>query len=115
MEALCRRILDQIMCSDITDNNILLNMDIWDWSQWVALYGIYQFYRHTDDQRVLDYLTDWFDRHLKHEQIRNVNTVCPLLTLCCLYEESGRQDYLDACCEWILSEMPRTAMGAFSI
>ena len=114
MERLCRGIIAQIMNPCKQDNNILFDMEIWDWSQGVALYGMYKYYRQTRDEQVLAYLLDWFDRQLARPQIRNVNTVCPLLTLCCLYEETGKQEYLDVCREWgewILHDMTRTQMG----
>lgn len=114
MRKICEGIIDRIISPDKQDNNILFNMEIWDWSQGVALYGMYKYYRQTGDQKVLAYLTDWFDRQIVREQIKNVNTMCPPLTLCCLYEETGRQEYLDFCRawgEWVLTDMVRTEMG----
>lgn len=114
MKKRCEGIISRIISPDKADNNILFNMDIWDWSQGVALYGMYKYYRLTGDHQVFSYLTDWFDAQMKREQIRNVNTMCPPLTLCCLYEETGRQAYLDFCLEWgewVLSDMVRTDMG----
>lgn len=114
MEQLCKKILDQILSTDRQESNILLNMDIWDWSQGVAMYAIYKYRLLTGDRRIAAYLTGWFDRQMRRPQIRNVNTMAPLLTLCCLYEETGRRDYLDFCREWgewVLADMPRTDMG----
>jgi len=114
MEQLCKKILDQILSTDRQESNILLNMDIWDWSQGVALYAMYKYRLLTGDRRIAVYLTGWFDRQMRRPQIRNVNTMAPLLTLCCLYEETGRRDYLDFCREWgewVLADMPRTDMG----
>ena len=42
MERLCRGIIAQIMNPCKQDNNILFDMEIWDWSQGVALYGMYK-------------------------------------------------------------------------
>lgn len=114
MKHLCEGIIRQIMNPDKQDNNILFDMDIWDWSQGVALYGMYKYYRLTGDKAVFSYLTGWFDSQMQREQIRNVNTMCPPLTLCCLYEETGKQEYLDFCREWgewVLSDMIRTDRG----
>ena len=57
-------------------------MEIWDWFQGVALYGLYLYYEKTQDQEVFDYLTGWFDTQIeKGEPIWNVNSLSPLLTL----------------------------------
>jgi len=114
MDHLSSHILAQIMSDAKADNNRLLNMDIWDWSQGVALYGIWQYYRQTDDEKSLAYLLRWFDEKLNTMPVRNVNSTAPLLTLCFLYEHTERQEYLDFCLDWgawILHEMPRTQMG----
>ena len=38
------QILENIINDEKNDNNILFDMDIWDWSQGVALYGIWKYY-----------------------------------------------------------------------
>ena len=47
MKKRCEGIISRIISPDKADNNILFNMDIWDWSQGVALYGMYKYYRLT--------------------------------------------------------------------
>lgn len=110
----CERILRQITQDAQTDSNILLNMDIWDWSQGVALYGVWNHYRLTGETRSLNYLLHWFDAKLSLPQVHNINTTAPLLTLCCLVEATGRQDYLAYCLawgDWVLTGLPKTQMG----
>ena len=51
------QILENIINDEKNDNNILFDMDIWDWSQGVALYGIWKYYRLTGERRYLEYLT----------------------------------------------------------
>ncbi len=111
---ICEKIIDNIMNDNKTDNNILFNMNIWDWSQGVALYGIWKYYKLKQDSRYLDYLINWFDTKLDTPFMRNVNTMAPLLTLCHLYEETKNPKYLDYCIEsadWLMTEMPKTEMG----
>ncbi len=112
----CMQILENIINDQKEDNNILFNMDIWDWSQGVALYGIWKYYRLTGEQQYLDYLTRWFDTKLNRPIIHNINTMAPLLTLCFLYEETGREEYreyCENCAEWLLDGLPKTELGGF--
>ncbi len=92
-------------------------MDDWDWFQGVALFGLYEYYADSKDAGALDYLTGWFDEHMsKPLPMKNINSMCPLLTLSCLYELTGRRDYLELCKEWAeyaLTRLPRTEEGGF--
>ncbi|MCR4620563.1 MAG: glycoside hydrolase family 88 protein [Clostridiales bacterium] len=91
-------------------------MDAWDWFQGVALYGLYEYYRDSGDKAILDYLTRWFDERLDRQPVKNINSMCPLLTLSYLYELTGRTDYLDTCIEWAeyaMTSLPRTEEGGF--
>ena len=93
-----------------------LTMNSWEWPTGVALYGIYKTYRQSGDRAILDYLSGWYDDMLSREQQphRNVNTVAPVLTLTCLYEETGNAAYLpviESWLDWVLKEMPRTEFG----
>lgn len=87
-------------------------MEAWDWFQGVALFGLYEYYRGTGDKRVFDYLVKWFDDHIAAGlPEKNVNSMCPLLTLSYLYEETKNETYLDICREWVdyaVKELPRT-------
>lgn len=93
-----------------------LTMNNWEWPTGVALYGIYKTYQHSGDQAILDYLTAWYNDMLSRPEKphRNVNTVAPVLTLTCLYAETGTPAYrpvIESWAEWVLNEMPRTEMG----
>lgn len=66
-----------------------LHMDNWEWPTGVALYSMYKVYKRTNNTKYLDYLTEWYDFQLsKPTPHKNVNTVCPALTMTCLYEET---------------------------
>ena len=92
-------------------------MDDWDWFQGVALFGLYEYCRDRNDEGVLKYLLDWFDEHIKRTPpMKNINSMCPLLTLSYLYELTGRKDYLALCEEWAeyaMTKLPRTEEGGF--
>jgi unsaturated rhamnogalacturonyl hydrolase len=84
----------------------------WDWSQGVRLRSLYLYYKETRDQDIFQYLTDWFDNQIREElPPKNINTMCPLLTLSYIYEETHHPEYLRICEEWAsyaADEMPRT-------
>lgn len=90
----------------------MISMETWDWSQGVGLFSLYLYYKETGNREILNYLTDWFDRRLREGlPAKNVNTMCPLLTLSYLYEETRTPEYLVICEEWAsyaVNEMPRT-------
>jgi len=90
----------------------IISMDVWDWSQGVGLFSLYLYYKETGEKDIFQYLTAWFDRKIEEGlPQKNVNTMCPLLTLSYLYEETKNPDYLRICEEWAAyaaDEMPRT-------
>lgn len=95
----------------------IISMDNWEWPQGVALFALYLYYKETGKQEVLDYICDWFDRQMERGELppKNVNTMCPMLALSYLYEETGNEKYLKLCKEWAeyaMHEMPRTGEGA---
>ncbi|MCL2891650.1 glycoside hydrolase family 88/105 protein [Brenneria tiliae] len=85
----------------------------WEWVQGVGLYGLYQYYNQTNNPDIKDIMDKWFAEQFAKEDapIKNVNTVCPLLTLAYLYEEnpcSRWRCYMEDWAEWVLYEMART-------
>ncbi|MDF2836356.1 MAG: glycoside hydrolase family protein, partial [Paenibacillus sp.] len=68
----------------------IISMDNWEWPQGVGLFSLYLFYKETGRQDILEYLCTWFDQQIgKGLPDKNINTMCPLLTLTYLYEEVG--------------------------
>lgn len=113
----CEKILEQIMREKEGAQNQLLDMDIWDWSQGVALYGIWKYYEQTGEQQPLDWLERWFEKQKGIGHRETINTMAPYLTLLLLYETTGRADYLEDCrkaAKWLLEELPRTELGGFT-
>ena len=92
-------------------------MEAWDWFQGVALFGLYEYYRDTKDRKVYEYLIKWFDEHIAAGlPEKNVNSMCPLLTLSYLYEETRNETYMTICREWVeyaINELPRTTENGF--
>ncbi|WP_078542972.1 beta-galactosidase BglB [Litchfieldia alkalitelluris] len=110
--------------SQIKDNTgeFLLNFDglvvddkswnVWNWPQGVGLYGIYKYWRLTNDQKALTIITDWFKARFEEGvPPKNVNTMAPFLTLAYLYEDTQDKTfipYLEDWAEWVMYDMPRT-------
>lgn len=92
-------------------------MELFDWPQGVALFALHQLSKQPRYQALKDYLRDWFDGWLESGLPgKNINSMCPMLTLSFLYEDTSREDYLNACLEWLeyaLHQLPRTAEGGF--
>lgn len=90
----------------------IIDIGTWEWAQGIGLYGMQKYYAETGKQDVLDFLVDWFDANIrKGLPAKNVNTMCPLLTLTYVYEYTKKDSYLNICkewAEWVINEMPRT-------
>jgi len=87
----------------------------WEWTHGIGLYGLYKYWQLTADPKALAVINDWFAARLAEgTPTKNVNTVCPFLTLASLYEHTGDHTavpYLEAWAEWVMHEMPRTREG----
>ncbi|AZP03866.1 beta-galactosidase BglB [Jeotgalibaca ciconiae] len=85
---------------------------VWNWPQGVGLYGIFKYWKLTNDEKALTIVTEWFEKRLEEgAPPKNVNTMAPLLTMAFLYEEFQDQrflPYLDQWAEWVMHDMPRT-------
>ncbi|MGQ3905281.1 beta-galactosidase BglB [Mixta calida] len=87
----------------------------WEWTHGIGLYGMYHYYQQTGDEKTLAIIDDWFRQRLAEgTPTKNVNTVCPLLTLAYRYEETRNPallPVLERWAEWVMYEMPRTEQG----
>lgn len=94
----------------------IIDFSNWEWAQGVGLYGLYKYTKISNDEKMLKFLYEWFDKNIeKGLPEKNVNTMAPMLTLAFLYEDSKRDDYLELIKEWaqwVMTEMPRTEHGA---
>lgn len=113
----CKKIIDQITAEGAYENNQMFNMNIWDWSQGVALYGVWKYYQATGDKSYLLWLENWFEKHFEgFPQKENINTMAQYLTLTCIYEHTGNKVYGEYCekaAKWLITELPRTEMYGF--
>ncbi|KAJ5718652.1 hypothetical protein N7488_004298 [Penicillium malachiteum] len=87
----------------------------WEWTHGIGLYGVWQYYEMTGDERLLKIIEDWFaDRFAEGGTTKNINTMAVFLTLAYVYEKTGNVTYLpwlDAWAEWAMYELPRTRYG----
>lgn len=90
----------------------------WNWPQGVGLYGIYKNYKITKNPAALKAVNDWFDQALEAGAPgKNVNMMCPLLAMACLYEDFGDSryvPYLKRWAQWAMIDMPRTTNGGMA-
>ncbi|EPP25461.1 Rhamnogalacturonides degradation protein RhiN [Vibrio fluvialis PG41] len=87
----------------------------WEWTHGIGLYGMYKYYQQTNDQSVVNIIDEWFEDRFSEEQAtKNVNTVCPFLTLAYRYEETKDQSlvpYLETWADYVMYQMPKTKSG----
>ena len=88
----------------------------WEWTHGIGLYGIYQYYQQTVDEKKRAEIDYWITARLEEgTPTKNVNTMSPFMTLAYRYEETGNaawRPYLERWAEWVMYEMPRTDKGA---
>ncbi len=108
-------IMDENNKAAFTNRNGRHFMDDWDWFQGVALFGVYQYYVKTGERRALDYIINWFNKHISEGlPAKNVNSMCPCLTLTYIAEMTGECGYMDILGEWAryaMYDLPRTDEG----
>lgn len=113
----CQKILAQITQEGAGRGDQLLDMSLWDWSQAVALYGVWKYHLATGDPESLAWLERWFEGKLpRRPEQENINTMPQYLVLACIHEAYGRPDYLEAClraADWLMTGLPRTELGGF--
>jgi unsaturated rhamnogalacturonyl hydrolase len=110
--ALIDKVLNQIINKNEAFETISDKMYIWEWESGVALFAMYLYYQKTGRKDIYDFIVKWFEDQIKKGlPSKNVNTVCPLLTLTYIYEKEKKKEYLDLCKQWleyVMKEMPRT-------
>lgn len=98
-----------------SDSSWMFNAETFDWNPGVFLAGAAAAYKKTGDERILDYLKGWCERHLDEAGVlRTVNSSAPLIMVADLYELTSGEKYRIACeeaAEWLLNEAPLTVDG----
>jgi unsaturated rhamnogalacturonyl hydrolase len=91
------------------------SLGAWDWTHGIGLYGLHKLYDFTGDEQYLDKIEKWFEDRINIGlPDKNVNTVCPLLTMAFLYEKRPKEEYkkiMDEWADWIMHDMKRTKEG----
>ncbi|MGC6389535.1 glycoside hydrolase family 88/105 protein [Ewingella sp. S1.OA.A_B6] len=123
LQGLIRKVTDNLVNIEDKTGEFLLHLDDgrvidtkgwagWEWTHGIGLYGIYQYYQQTGDEKMRAIIDNWFTARLAEgTPTKNVNTMSPFLTLAYRYEETGNplwRPYLERWAEWVMYEMPRT-------
>ncbi|MFA9558260.1 glycoside hydrolase family 105 protein [Evansella sp. AB-rgal1] len=117
MDKIIHNVIDQMknLEAPFEENEVPIphiSMEHWEWPQGVGLFGLYLYYKKSGNKEIFNYLEGWFERRFQEGLPgKNVNTMCPMLTLTYLYEETENEHYLDLCKEWldyVMNDMPRT-------
>ena len=76
--------------------------DTWEWTHGIGLYGLWNYFMLTKDPAIKGRVVSWFvKRFASGVQVdKNINTMSPMLTLACVYEEGGNERYLPILKEW---------------
>ena len=76
--------------------------DTWEWTHGIGLYGLWNYFMLTKDPVIKGRVVSWFDKRFASgvQVDKNINTMSPMLTLACVYEEGGNERYLPILKEW---------------
>ncbi len=95
----------------------IIDINNWEWAQGVGLYGMYMYYKNTNDSKTLQWIIDWVDSNIeKGLPERNINTTAPMLTVAALAYEENQTKYIELCkdwAEWVVNSLPKTKFGGF--
>jgi unsaturated rhamnogalacturonyl hydrolase len=98
LKALIQKVTDNLVSITDETGEFLLHLDDgrtidtkgwagWEWTHGIGLYGIYRYYEQTNDTQARDIIDNWFSARLSEDlATKNINTVCPFLTLADRYE-----------------------------
>ena len=76
----------------LNEVNTGCEMDVWQWEQGVALYGLGRAYEKTKDIKIKDFIKYWIDYHLDERTFGySINTTAPLLGIMKLLEEDMKR------------------------
>ena len=95
----------------------LLPFRNWDWTQGVALCAFWRLYQLTGKKQYFEVITAYYDGYLESGLPgKNINSICPMLTMAFLWEHSKDDRYKPYIIEWaswIMERLPRTDEGCF--
>ncbi len=89
----------------------------WDWFQGVGLYGLLKSYQLTNDTVYLDFLVNYYEKHLKKGfPSKNINSVAPMLALTYIDKLTCKDEYHKEIKNWadfLMCGLPKTNEGGF--
>lgn len=110
--ALLEKVFYKMINATKENSNSHMNFQSWEWPTGVGIYGLFKYYKATNDKKYLDYIEKWYEERIASGlPPKNVNSVAPFLTLLHIYEIDPKPEYMDLCtewAEWVINEMPRT-------
>lgn len=94
-----------------------LDMNVWDWTQGVGLYGLEKLQDYYGDHRYDTFLNEWFQERIREGlPCANINTTAPYLVLQTLSERLQKEEYKRLCrerAEWLMDGLPKTKENGF--
>lgn len=100
------------LCSD---SSWMFNAEAFDWNPGVFLAGAAEAYKRTGNEKILEYLKGWCDRHLSEAgTLRTVNSSAPLIMVSDLYAITKNEEYRSVCedaAAWLTEQAPLTVDG----
>lgn len=85
-------------------------MDTWDWTQGVALFGLYQC--RDENEQILPYLENWYNEHISDDILKNINTTCPVYTLS-LLDKPEHSTFVEDWKNWVINDLTKTTYNVF--
>lgn len=98
-----------------SDKSWEMDIEHFDWGPGVGLYGIWQAFQTTGEEKYQAALIRWADTHISEAGAkRTINSAAPCLTLWELYKKTGTEAYRQVCletAEYLTKEAPLTVDG----
>ena len=112
---------DQRFLENMKENNLagddIAKYRLWEWTQGVGLYGYWQMFKNTGEEKYLDLIDRYYaERFEEGLPSKNINTTAPMLTLAYFCEYRANDVYMKEClewAEWVMNDLPKTEEGGF--
>lgn len=111
--------IDAIFYKIVNQKSKEWNLDInrWDWSCGVGIYGIIKAYEMTGDEKYKKFIKNWFERNGSERKFGSVNNVVPANAVLFLAKETRDEKYQKVCKEyadWCMNTALRTCNGGWA-
>lgn len=118
-EALLKQKIDSIFNKILNQKSDAWNLNInqWDWSCGVGLFGLVKAFQATRDVKYKEFIRNWFDKNGESRYYGSVNNVAPVNAVLFLLQEYG-DEYSSTVCKdyavWCMKYALRTTNGGFA-